>query len=56
MLQGIERKATGALSGIVPQLIGHKAVAQLMERNAHQGRNNAEENTEKIGKIKPIPY
>ena len=56
MLQRIEREPSGALGRIVPQLIGHEAVAEFMERYAYERRNYTENNTQQIGKVKTVPY
>ena len=55
MLQGVQRQAAPTFGSVVPQLVGHKTMAQLMKRDAQQRWDKPKKDAENIGKIKSIP-
>ena len=56
MLEGVEGEPAPILRGIVAQLIGHEAVAQLVQGDAQKRRDQPKQDAENIGKIKSVPY
>ena len=55
MLQRIQRQTAPAFGGVVPQLVGHEAMAQLMKSDTQQRWDKPKKDAENIGKIKSIP-
>ena len=56
VLYGVERQAACVLRRIIAQLVGHEAVAKLMERDADERGYHAEKYIEQVCEIKAVPY
>ena len=56
MLDGVQGQAPGLLGRIVPQGIGHRPVAQLMERDAQQRGDHPHQHLLHASEIKAVPY
>ena len=51
MLYRVEREPSHVLCRIIPELIGHEAVAELMQRYAYKCRNDCQKH---IGQYRPV--